>query len=173
VYASFEVGLQPLGEIFNELLAKVASVARPTLLEWVVQVLLGDVRDVDGVSTKIKEVMGDQGTTVFPINFRFGIDPVSVVGLAILIEADDLINSHGVDQLAMTGTLPQVHTACSGDPVADLSQLDDVPLLRAVLALRQSAEAPERVRSKPVIVIDNVGKEFCHVLSPIQTTYAS
>lgn len=44
----------------------------------------------------------------------------------------------------MIGTVPQVHTARSGEPVTDLGQLDYVPLLRAVLALRKSAEAPER-----------------------------
>ena len=37
--ADLEVGLEPLGEFFDKLLAEVASMPWPDFLEWVIQVL--------------------------------------------------------------------------------------------------------------------------------------
>jgi hypothetical protein len=59
VNSDLEVGLEPLSKFFDKRLAEIAPMSRPFFLERVVQVLLRDVRDVDGVSAKVEEVMGD------------------------------------------------------------------------------------------------------------------
>ena len=117
--ASFELGLQPFGKAFNELLAEVGSVPRPTFLKRVVQVSFRNVGDVNGIAAKVIIVMGDQGKTVLPVVNRFGVDSVVLVRLAILVEADDLIDPHGIDQLAMPSTLVENSPARSSNPVSD------------------------------------------------------
>ena len=48
-----------------------------------IQVLPWNVRDVDGVSTKVKEVVGyDQGEADINVVFRLGVDSVAAMGLA-------------------------------------------------------------------------------------------
>jgi hypothetical protein len=103
----------------------------------------------------------DQGEAVGPAGLRFGVHTVAPVGLAVGVEGDDLIDPHGVDELAVSGTLLQVGPARPGDPVAFLGQLDDVPLAaRPELALRQRAEPAERVWGEPEVVVHYVGVEF-------------
>ena len=86
--ADLETRLQPPGELFNKLLAEVAPMPRTAFLERMVQVRSRNLRDVDGVSAKVKEVMGNQGEAVVPADFRFGVDAVAAVSPAILVERD-------------------------------------------------------------------------------------
>jgi hypothetical protein len=154
--ADLEIRLKPLSEVLDEILAEVAPIVRATLLKRMVKVLSGNLRNVDSVSAKVEEVVGDQGKAVVPVILWIGIDAVSAVCLTIQFERNDFINLHGVDELAMSGALAEVGPACPSDPVPFIDHLYDVPLALAVLALRQCAEAPERARSKAVVMVHDV-----------------
>ena len=160
--ADLESGFQPHGKVFDELLVEVAPMSRPAFLEGMIKVRLGNLRNVDSVSAKVEEVMRNQGIAALPIVLWSCVDAIAAVGLAIFVERGDFIDSHGINQLAMPSTLAEYRPARSSDPVTHFSQLDYVPLLRAVLALRQFAEATERIRSKTVVVVNNIGEEFWH-----------
>ena len=71
-------------------------------------------------------------------------------------------------QLAMTGTLPQVHPARPGDPLATSANstmfLFFVPYLHFA-----KHRTPRTGSSEPAIVIDDVGEEFCHGIPPNQS----
>lgn len=158
----FEGGLQQLGEVFNKHLAKIGAVPRYAFFEGMIQVFRWNFRDVDGISAKVEEVVRYQGKAVGPIIFRFGVDSVAEMGLAILVQQDCFIDPHGVNQLAMSGTLTEIDPASPGNPVADFGQFDNVPLAYTVFAFCQRAKVPERVWSILVIVVNDVGEEFGH-----------
>jgi len=124
--ADLEIGLEPFGEFFDKLLAEVAPMPRPGFLKGMVQVLAWNLGDVDGVSTKVKEVMGNQCVSALLGDVVFCVDSVSDIALAILGERDDLIDPHGVDELAMPGALAEVDPTSSRNPIAFLGQFNDI-----------------------------------------------
>jgi hypothetical protein len=126
VDTDLEVGFQPPGEIFDEFFAEVAAMARPGLLEGMIQVLAWNLANVDGVSAKIEEVVGDQGVAAFLGDVVFCVDSVSDISSAILGQRHDLIDTHGIDQLAMSGALVEINPACSGDPITLFGQFNNI-----------------------------------------------
>jgi hypothetical protein len=159
--ADLVIVLKPLGERFDEILSKVLPIARTSLLKGVIQVLRGDFRDVDGVLAKVEVVAREECVSVTHSLEWFSVDPMALVGAAVISERNLLVHPHGVDQLAVPGAFGR-DAASSSDPVAFLDQLDDVALAGAVLALRQSAQAAERAGGEPAIVVHDVRVELRH-----------
>ena len=91
-----------------------------------------------------------------------GVNSVSVVCPAILGKRDFVIHPHGVNLLAVSGTLAEIGPACSGYPVTCLGHLNNVASLAPVLALRQCTATAEWVGSKPQIMVNDVGVESGH-----------
>jgi hypothetical protein len=138
MYALLESSLKPIGKLFNKLLGKVTPMPRPALLEIVLQVRARDLGNVDGIAPEIEEMARNQSkSTVLNDLITLCVNPFSFVSSTILSERYLLIDSHGVDQLAMPGANPEIGPARSGYPITLFSKLDDVGLLSAVLALRQ------------------------------------
>src|SRR5262245_5262213 len=95
VDTDLETALQPRCEVRDELLAEVAPMPWPALLEGMVEVRPGNIIEVDGVPAEVVEVMGNEGKAAVPIRLQGGIDAVAEVGLAIAVQRDDLIDPHG------------------------------------------------------------------------------
>jgi hypothetical protein len=117
MYASPESRFQPAGKIFDEFPGKVAPMPRPLLLEIVFKMFLRDVREVDGISTEVEEMPGNQCEATLLGNVMFCVNP-SLVGSTIVSEWHLVVHPHGVNQLAMPSTDFQVGSTCSCDPIA-------------------------------------------------------
>jgi hypothetical protein len=162
MYAGLERTLQPFGELLNVLRGEVTAVAWPSLLKWMPQVLPRNLGKVDGVSSKVIEVPGNEGVATILDSLMLFVDSVPVHGAAILGKRNLLVNPHRIDQLAVASTFHKISPARSRDPVTLLGHLNDVSFLGTVLAFRQSAETTKRVRSISEIMVDHAGKQLGH-----------
>jgi hypothetical protein len=126
VNTDLEVGFQPLGKISDEFFAEVAAMARPGLLEGMIQVLAWNLGNVDGISAKIEELVGDQGIAAFLGDVVFCVDSVSDISSAILGQRYDLIDMHGINQLAMPGALAEIDPTRSHNPITLFGQFNNV-----------------------------------------------
>src|ERR1017187_7502587 len=121
MYTDLERGFEPFGEVFDEFLSEIRPMPRPGFLKGMVQMFFWNLRDVDGISTKIKEVMRDQGKAVFFRHVMLCVDSVPDVSSAILCKRNDLIDTHGVDEFAMPGTLAEIDPTRSRNPITLLN----------------------------------------------------
>jgi hypothetical protein len=163
-----EAVAEPCGEAMDEALIEVTAKAWTPLLQRVIRATRWNLRNLQSVSAKVKEMPGDQCEST--INKDTGppcVNSLSLISAAVVRQRQLFVYAHCINELPDSSALtaPESRSAPGTDnPVAILCELDYVRLFRrAIFALGQRAEPAERIGRESIVMIDNVAEQPGHL----------